>query len=353
MKILHSFFSFLPGGAETMLIDIINHQCRTHPVALLIIKDQIDANLLKTIDPRVSIFLLKQKGDPKLHFLSLFIRIESIVRRLSPDIIHCHDNTLFPFFLTRKRKTCLTVHNVRLPTCFLRNYRNLFAVSAAVRDDVKAHTGLPSTLIYNGIQLPHYLPRTHYSLAPDEPFAIVQVSRLVPEQKGQSVAIQALHLLKEQHPHLKFHLHFIGSGDALPELQALAANCHLQDEIVFVGQKDRDWIKTHLRDYHLLIQPSLFEGFGLTIVEGLAAGLPVLASDLDGPREIVQLLHAGLLTPPADPAALAANIHQIYQSFVSNTLKINRYIIPDKHELSPFDVRRTADAYLAAYATFV
>jgi glycosyltransferase involved in cell wall biosynthesis len=349
MIILHTLFAFQTGGAETMLVDIINHQCKENTVSLLIIKDLINKDLLQTIDPRVSIFLLKQKGDPKLHFPSLFLRIHALVRKLSPDIIHCHDNTLFPFFIEWKQKTRITVHNVRLSTCFLSAYQEIFVISAAVRDDIKTRTGLSTTLIYNGIELPHYLPRTHYQLAPDETFNIVQVSRLAPEQKGQPVAIQAFRLLKEQYPTLKIKLHFVGAGDALLELQAMAAYYHLQNEIVFVGQKDRDWIKTHLRDYHLLIQPSLFEGFGLTIIEGFACGLPVIASDLDGPKEIVQLLNTGWLVPPDRPEALSEKIYQIYQYYRTNTLQDHPHLLADRQQLSVFDVRHTAAAYLAAY----
>jgi glycosyltransferase involved in cell wall biosynthesis len=354
MTILHPLFSLRTGGIETMLVDIINHQCRTANVALLIIKDQIDLPLLQAIDPRVSIFLLNKKGNAKLHFPSTFLRIQTIVKQLSPDVIHCHENTVLPFFIRWKHKTCLTLHATFVPTLFLKQYRKLFAISKAVQEKIKQRAGVDSQVIYNGIDLPHYQPRTTYSFNPaTESFLIVQVSRLDPAQKGQPIAIQALHLLLKQHPNLPIHLHFVGSGPALPELQALTAQLHLQNHITFLGQKDRNWIKTHLQHYHLLIQPSLFEGFGLTVVEGLAAGLPILASDLDGPREIIHLLRAGLLTPPNDPAALAANIHTIYQSYLSNTLKTNRYILPDPQQLSLFDVRHTAAAYLAAYPSAV
>jgi len=257
---------------------------------------------------------------------------------------------LFPFFIRWKQKTFLTIHSVQLSTAFLKNYRQVFAISTPVKADIKKRTGIEAKMIYNGITIKEYQSRNRYDFDPEqEIFQIIQISRLDPVQKGQDIAIQSMRLLKEQHPGIRFHFDFVGDGDALEELQALVTQNNLQNEVLFVGQVDRNWIKTHLQNYHLLIQPSLIEGFGLTIIEGFACGLPVIASDLYGPEEICRTLDAGLLVHPNDPVDLAKKIYQVYQSYTSNTLKDTNYCLQDKNRMSLFDIQTTAKTYMDNY----
>jgi len=349
MKIVHVIFTFTIGGLETMLVDIINHQCRESSVSLIVINDKINFDLLKTLDKSVDVFLLGRKESSKGQLLPIFFKIRKIIGQIDPDAIHCHNNNLFPFFFSRKHITFLTVHSVQLSTLFLKNYRQVFAISAAVGEDIRKRSGINAKIIYNGIALNEYQSRNNYDFNPDlEVFKIIQVSRLS-QRKGQYIAIESLRLFKKLYPNIQLELHFAGDGDALPELQALANLYNLKDRITFLGQVDRQWVKTRLQDYHVLIQPTLFEGFGLTIIEGFACGLPVIASDLDGPKEIIEILHSGLLVKPKTPADLAEKIYRVYQAYVSNSLKMSNYILKDKNQLNMFDIQTTAKAYMENY----
>jgi glycosyltransferase involved in cell wall biosynthesis len=132
-------------------------------------------------------------------------------------------------------------------------------------------------------------------------------------------------------------------------LKDLAAKYGIENQTEFVGQVNRQWVKSNLKNYHLLIQPSLFEGFGITVIEGFACGLPVIASDLDGPKEICGLLNAGLLVHPNDPVDLSEKIAWVYQSYLSNDLKDKNYLLRDKNQLKIFDIQTTAKAYMENY----
>jgi glycosyltransferase involved in cell wall biosynthesis len=98
-----------------------------------------------------------------------------------------------------------------------------------------------------------------------------------------------------------------------------------------------------------LIQPSLAEGFGLTVIEGFAAGLPVIASNIDGPREIMNMLNAGLSVNPGDPADLAEKIEKVYESYVSGKIPASGFLVKEKKKLEIFDIQRTATNYLEKY----
>jgi glycosyltransferase involved in cell wall biosynthesis len=353
MKIVHAIFSFNIGGSETMLVDIINHQCRVAAVSLIVVNDKVNLDLLNTIDKSVNVFLLKRTESAKFQLFSVYFKICRIVNQISPDVIHCHDNKLFPFFVCWKQKCCITIHGMQLSTVFLKCYRQVFSVSTAVRIDIKKRTGVDATIIYNGIELNEYQTRSNYDFDPDrETFKIVQVSRLEPVKKGQHIAIEAIYLLKKQYPDIKMEIYFVGGGESLAELQLLVTKYNLQKQVIFIGQVNRNWVKKHLQDYHLLIQPSIFEGFGLTITEGFACGLPVIASNLDGPEEIVRILKAGLPVRPNDPIDLAEKIYCVYQSYLSNTVKNSSYLVEYKQQLEIFNIRSTVKLYMDYYSRF-
>lgn len=347
MKIIHAIFSFNVGGAETMLVDIINQQCKEALVSLIIVNNKLNTDLLNTIDKRIKVYLINRKEGNKIQLLSSFIKMNKIVKKNNPDVIHCHDNKLFLFFVNWRNKTCLTVHNVKLSTLFLKHYKTVIAISSAVKDDVKKRAGILSTIVYNGIEIDQYKRRITYKFnRENEIFNIVLLSRLFPEQKGQHVAMQAICILKEQK--LSVKLFFIGGGDTneLTRLKELVAKYDVENQVEFLGQFDRQWIKNNLKNYHLLIQPSLYEGFGITIIEGFACGLPVVASDLDGPKEIIETLHSGLLSKPGDCADLAEKINQIISAYMDNTID-KKCISSD--DLYMFDIRTTVKNYLKLY----
>jgi len=350
MKILHAIYSFNIGGSETMLVDIINQQCKTEAISLLIVNNKFDKNLLETIDKRVNVLLIDRKEGDKIKLLTAFWKINAIVHKICPDVIHCHDNKLFPFFFLQRKKTYLTVHATFLSDLFLKYYHKVFAISMAVQQQIKQRTGINAELIYNGIETTQYRTKTHYNFNPQtDELKIIQITRLCSKIKGQDIAIQAIARLKEIQPDKQFRLTFVGDGESLEELKDLVVENKVEDNVVFLGQKSRSWIKENLYKFDLLIQPSLYEGFGLTIIEGFACGLSVIVSDLDGPKEIIETLHSGLLVKPNNPVDLADKIYQVYQAYISNSLKNSNYILKDKNQLKIFDIQTTAKAYMDNY----
>jgi len=351
MKILHAIYSFNVGGSETMLVDIINQQCKTESVGLLVINDKYNQSLLETIDKRVDVFLIGRKESNKIQLFSTFWKINAILHNIRPDVIHCHENRLFPFFITQRKKTVITVHNTNSSRWFLKCYQQIFAISQAAKINLKKRASVDAQLIYNGVIINEYQQRTDYS--PKQLCKIVQISRLNLNIKGQHIAIQAAAYLKEKYPDMNFTLSFIGDGEDKDKLNALTVENKIEDRIVFLGQKNRSWIKKHLQDFDILIQPSLCEGFGLTIIEGFAAGLPVIASNIEGPKEILDFLNVGLAVEAGNPKDLAGKIRQVYDDFVSGNLLNTNYLIQDKKQLTAFDIKTTVFCYVEHYKNII
>lgn len=104
MKILHAIYSFNTGGSETLLVDIINQQCKTESVSLLIVNDKFNQSLLETVDKRAGVFLIGRKEGNKLQLFTSSGKINAVLRKIRPDVIHCHDSNLFPFFAGWRKK---------------------------------------------------------------------------------------------------------------------------------------------------------------------------------------------------------------------------------------------------------
>lgn len=129
---------------------------------------------------------------------------------------------------------------------------------------------------------------------------IVACGRLV-EQKGYRYLLEALARLRDRED---AHLWILGEGPLRASLGELADSLGLRDRVEFLGFRENPHAYMQAADVFVL--SSLWEGFGNVIVEAMAAGTAVVATDCPhGPSEIIQDEENGILVPPADPAALA------------------------------------------------
>ncbi|MFN9176212.1 MAG: glycosyltransferase family 4 protein [Synechocystis sp.] len=128
-------------------------------------------------------------------------------------------------------------------------------------------------------------------LQPHQPLILGAYGRFC-DQKGFDILLRAM----EQLPQLRLQL--AGSGEDEAQLRALANNL---DQVNFLGQVDNE--PEFLANCDVIVIPSRYEPFGLVCLEALAAGRPVVVTDVDGLPEQVQ--GCGLIVPPEDETALA------------------------------------------------
>lgn len=135
---------------------------------------------------------------------------------------------------------------------------------------------------------------------------LIVMARLEP-QKGHKILLQALSTVRAEFPNIR--LICLGTGALKDELNSLARELKLNEIVRFVGFQTNvaDWLA--VADIGVL--PSFYEGLPLTAVETLAAGLPLVATAVDGTPEVVLDGKTGLLVPPGDPAAMAGAIRQL------------------------------------------
>lgn len=135
------------------------------------------------------------------------------------------------------------------------------------------------------------------------PPRITIVGRLE-EQKGYGYFLQACAQVLREAPDAEFWI--VGTGSLADQLKAQAASLGIGGSVRFWGQ--RSDVEQILLQSDLMVSASIWEGFPTVILEAMAAGLPVVATDIPGTRELVSHHETGLLVPPRQPGALANGI---------------------------------------------
>ncbi|AIQ51940.1 glycosyltransferase family 4 protein [Paenibacillus sp. FSL R7-0331] len=133
------------------------------------------------------------------------------------------------------------------------------------------------------------------------PLMLIYVGRIAPE-KDIATLMAAMRLLPESVA-AAVHLLVVGDGPLLPELRASApAN------VTFAGSRHGDELAELYASSDIFVFPSATETFGNVVLEAMASGLPVIAADAGGPRELVVPGRSGTLFDPQQPAAMAEAI---------------------------------------------
>ncbi len=133
-------------------------------------------------------------------------------------------------------------------------------------------------------------PEGALTLTPSSPrqraddLRLLYVGRLL-EWKGVDIALQAIHRVKQSHPHIRFTI--IGEGPAKARLARLSRKLGLEEIVGWVHWLPQRRLVEHYRAADLLLFPSLRDSGGMVVLESLAHGLPVLCTDLGGPGLIV------------------------------------------------------------------
>ena len=190
------------------------------------------------------------------------------------------------------------------------------AVSQAVKDFSVDH-GIPAkkcVVIYNGVDLTTRGSRTECVKLREElkitsyDHILLTIGRLRAE-KGYGVLLRSLMRMREKVPSLK--LLMVGKGEEELHLKRYSQQHRLDDLIVFMGEREHVGKLLSLAD--IVVLSSLWEGMPNVLLEAMAAGKPVVATQVGGVPEVVVQGETGILVPPGDADALAHALIELLQ----------------------------------------
>ncbi|HEX8199407.1 MAG TPA: glycosyltransferase, partial [Isosphaeraceae bacterium] len=163
------------------------------------------------------------------------------------------------------------------------------------------------------------LARAALGLDPDER-VIAQVGRMVP-RKGVDTVVRGLALLRRDHG-IAARLLIVGGESDEPDpaitpeigrLQGIAAEEGVTELVTFVGRRGRGQLRYYFSAADIFVSTPWYEPFGITPVEAMACGTPVVGSNVGGIKFTVRDGETGYLVPPRDPAAVAERIAHLYR----------------------------------------
>lgn len=314
MRILHVINDLETGGAQRLIADMIPLiQAHGHTAEILVLRDFESelSDLIRRQGVKIHSLHAKNLKDPRLIF-----GIRRFARNF--DVVHVH---LFPaLYLAALAKTgtkpyyFYTEHstsNKRRGKWYFRpierfiykHYDRIISISPQTKASLLEWIGSKyaerHVVIENGVDLSRF--ETCSSRRQPKYTRLVMVARFV-EAKNHEMLIRAMAYLPA-----RYTLTFVGDGPTRQTCQALANRLGLDERITFLGT--RADIPDILCEADLGVHCSHWEGFGLTAVEIMASGLPIIVTDTEGLRQVVE--DAGIVVPSHDAHHLAQTIQNI------------------------------------------
>lgn len=217
--------------------------------------------------------------------------------------------------------------------------RTVIAVSEALADSVKARFRpflgtKPLVPIQNGIDTEFFCPARHSR----SPHTVLMAATMSPV-KDQATLISAVALLADRYP---IQLLFAGDGTTRSDMEKLARDSGVGDRITFLGNIGRRRLLGLYQTSTLLAYSTRGEGTSLAILEAMACGLPVVASDAPGVREVLTGRECAILVPVENPAEMAGAIERV---LVNPGLASRMGDLARQYVVSNYSAQRTAAGY--------
>jgi glycosyltransferase involved in cell wall biosynthesis len=364
MKILHIY----TGGGEVYGAERVIYNLAAEQI-----KSSLSPEMVYFKRPGRNSFLeLLQDGRIPVHVVEsrsradagAFMSLRSICLRTSPKILHSHGykGDIFLAVLKRALKgpaiistkhgstdaTSRTSLYERLGDMSLRYFDSVVAVSEYTKSKlIELHVPEGKIeVIHNGIDVSSFTQAGKGSLRQalglEEGAQIIgYIGRLGPE-KGIAYLLEAADTICRSTNGVYFIL--IGEGMLKEKTEAFIASNKLEGRVIMLGwRKDATGL---LPDMDMLLLPSLTEGTPMIILEAMAAGVPVIASDVGGIGEIIEDSRTGLLIKPRDPAAIAESVKALLDDR-GLAERISRNAASEVE--SRFSARRMSESYELAY----
>ncbi|MFT4174564.1 MAG: TIGR03088 family PEP-CTERM/XrtA system glycosyltransferase [Rhodocyclaceae bacterium] len=320
--IAHIVYSFRVGGLENGLVNLINRlPAERYRHAIVSMTDIDEAFCARIERPDVQ-YIALAKGPG--HGVGLFPRMYRTLAHLAPDVTHTRNIAALemnaPAWAARVPVRVHGEHGwdvndpggTHRPYQWVRRaYKPFVTHYIALSRELDAYLAGPvgvgterRSLICNGVNTARFAPQA--ARADDMPFTdpalfvfgTVGRMQAVKDHVGLVRAFAAvLHAL----PHAR--LVIVGDGALRADVEAAVRALGLGDAVWLPGE--RSDVPALMRQMDCFVLPSLAEGISNTVLEAMACGLPVIATEVGGNPELVVDGHTGSLVPPANPQALA------------------------------------------------
>lgn len=357
--------SLVPGGAERLVLNLLQYHDRSQyqPVCICL-SDPCGSHYEEVVRKlKIPLYFLG-KGD-KADW-GVYKKLEQLFQEYRPVVVHTHLLGLnYAYLAMLKYRTPVRVHTLhslaqkemgnrvaRIVRTLAFRYRIGGVVPVAIADEVartieQVYGYKNPPIIPNGIPTEEYAPnpakrvqfRQAHSVEPDA-VVIVHVGRFV-ELKNHALLLQAFAQLRSESP---LYLWLVGDGELRPAMEQRARELGIAERVRFWGV--RADVADILNAADLFTLPSQYEGNPMSVMEAMAAGLPVVATAVGGVPELVEDQRTGILVPPEDCSSLTQAL-QLLLNDETRRRQMGQAAL--QRARNCFDIRQTVRAYENLY----
>ena len=345
------------GGAERVLVAIANGLDRDrYRVHVILTRNR--GPLANDLAAHVNVHSLERRSRRDVLALRRFSRL---IRDHDIQIVHTHSHSAAYFARLARildRASWLHVmHDHHGPVegsyshrladrLLLRNVDHYLAVSSRLEAYAERWLGISRErreYLCNGVPVP-----TAAAHPPAVPFTVAHVARLMPD-KNQKMALMVARSLRESMPDLRWLLVGRTSSSYGDECARLVVEYELESNVVFLGEQAE--VGKFLSAAHVGVVTSDFEGLPLALLEYMAAGLPVVVTDVGECASVVRASGGGVVVPPGDVEGFSKALldYAANPSAASRAGDLNRRFVAENHSVAAM-VRRISDVYEALLA---
>lgn len=354
MKILHVITSLRMGGAEKLMVDLLPRMKAMGLDVTLAVFDSSETLFYNQIKS-AGIKIIGLSPGKNVYSLKNLYKLIKLMRGY--DVIHTHI-TACQLFAAICSVLCSVVlvtteHNTSnrrrdwkwyawIDKWMYSRYRHVICISKAtennLRDFIHDQSDKIST-IHNGIDVCKYQsaqPVEKSTIVNDSNHKIITMVAAFRYQKDQETLIRATTLLSED-----YEVCLVGDGERRKEIEEYIVEKGVSNRVHLLGL--RDDVPSILKASDIVVLSSHWEGFGLAIVEGMAAGKPVIASDVEGLAQVVS--GAGLLFPHQDEKCLV----KLIENLSNNKTFYQEVSQACTKRAMDFDIQNMAQKYVEVY----
>ncbi|HDK26093.1 MAG TPA: glycosyltransferase family 1 protein [Candidatus Atribacteria bacterium] len=325
IKILEVINSLNIGGAELLLRNLVieakkNNQYVVDICTLYATNDAKNIEEIKKNNVRIWSLDLKNK-----YTLSSVGKIKKIIERENYDIVHVH---LFPasafvalssLFLPNNIRYIFTEHSTFNRRRMLKIFKIVDGFIYSKYSKIICSTKQVQNSLIKWIPknkektevIPNGTPIHSKSLVNQiiKNYDVLFVGRLV-HQKGIRFLLEAVSILQNKYKkYVKVAI--VGGGPLEKELKKMCEKLKINDRVEFLGfQRDIDRI---MKSSKVFVLPSIWEGFGIVLIEAMKNRLPIVATNVGGIPEIITDGNEGILTPKANSEILAKSVNKVLE----------------------------------------
>ena len=369
MKVTHVIGSCVPGGAEiftkTLLIELkkqgldVNLWIMT-PMEMTDQEDQgklsFQNDFIQDLaDHNIATNFIGKR--PRKDWVKTKRALRELYKQGESDIIHSHlESVSFHVcraFWSKPDPLVQTVHSTKINHPFVgrvflrRGFSRYIAISSKVSDIIQKTLGVEERkirVILNGVDTKR-LQNASTEKTRNNIENLIAIGRLT-EAKDYPNLLKAFFILKtkmdSKHTAVP-KLIIVGEGELRPQIEQIICDLGLKDYVKLLGL--RNDIPELLSKSDIYVMASEWEGLSISLIEALAAGIPIVATDAGSNNEIVQNGQSGIIVPCKDPESLAEALFQLIKDREAR----ERFSINARQQAENFSIEKCAEKHIEMY----